>query len=126
MKVRRHKTVNLIIKDGVTANFKKDIEVARRDGNTDPTYVGTLNIYGESETDGTLIANADKGYAAIGGSDEYFNGIINIHSGSVTARGGVHGAGIGAGSEYGLSRGGECERESFSQRQLRSGDRLRF
>lgn len=48
--VLRHKTVNLVIKDGVTLTCNKGIEVARRDGDIDPTYQGTLNIYGETES----------------------------------------------------------------------------
>ena len=45
----RHKTVNLVLRDGVTLTCSKGIRVARRDGDVDPTYVSTLNIYGESE-----------------------------------------------------------------------------
>jgi len=47
LEVLRHKTVNLVLRDGVTLTCSKGIRVARRDGDVDPTYVGTLNIYGE-------------------------------------------------------------------------------
>ena len=97
--VRRHKTVNLVIKDGVTLTCNKGIEVARRDGENDSDYYGgILNIYGESETGGKLVAKADENYAGIGGHSEYFCGKINIYSGEVEATGGKYGAGIGTGA----------------------------
>lgn len=60
LEVLRHKTVNLVLRDGVTLTCNKGIRVARRDGTEDPTYVGTLNIYGESENGGTLVAYGDE------------------------------------------------------------------
>ena len=83
-------TVNLILLDGDVLSLEKGIYV--RSG-------ATLNIYGQTEGSGKIIAGADEYYAAIGGNDEKLHGEINIHGGTIEATGGKYGAGIGTGDE---------------------------
>ena len=88
-------TVNLVLKDGVTFRCNKGIEVL--DG-------ATLNIYGQTDDSGILIAQAQDSYrAGIGGKQNMGNGTIVIHGGNITATGSSDGAGIGTGDEAGLS-----------------------
>ena len=93
-------TVNLVIKDDVTFQTDKGIEVL--DGST-------LNIYGQKADSGTIIAKAenkdDPGRAGIGGKEDNSNGNIVIHGGTITAAGATEGAGIGAGDEAGAYGG---------------------
>ena len=97
-------TANLILCDGATLTASKGITVGSGQ---------TLNIYAQSEGTGALIAqtestvanNAYGGGAGIGGiyligADDAGSGntgIINIHGGIITARGGYCSAGIGGG-----------------------------
>lgn len=112
-------TVNIILEDGATLNCPKGIAV--NEGST-------LNIYGQKNDSGKIVAGSDKKYAAIGsdketgcgtiniyggtieatsadeaagigGGNKAGNGEINIYGGTVTAKGGKHGAGIGTGNE---------------------------
>ena len=93
-------TVNLVIKDDVTFQTNKGIEVL--DGST-------LNIYGQKADSGTIIAKAenedDPGRAGIGGKEDNSNGNIVIHGGTITAAGATEGAGIGTGDEAGANGG---------------------
>ena len=93
-------TVNLVIKDDVTFQTNKGIEVL--DGST-------LNIYGQKADSGTIIAKAenedDPGRAGIGGKEDNSNGNIVIHGGTITAAGATEGAGIGTGDEAGTAGG---------------------
>ncbi|MBQ0017603.1 MAG: hypothetical protein KBS63_00120 [Clostridiales bacterium] len=87
-------TANLILMDGATLTASKGIAVS--DGNT-------LNIYGQSEGTGSLVAQTggESGVAAIGGN--YYNdgGTTSIHGGTITAKGTDQGAGIGGGGQSG-------------------------
>ncbi|MBP1586659.1 MAG: hypothetical protein ILP17_13340, partial [Lachnospiraceae bacterium] len=61
-----------------------------------------LNIYGQKNGTGKLIAKADEEYqAGIGGNDETGHGQINIYGGTIEATGNDYGAGIGSGDEPG-------------------------
>ena len=90
LSVPAQKDVKLILADGVTINCSKGINVS-----------GVLNIYGQTEDSGKLIAAGGEEQAAIGGNKEYENGHINIYGGIIEATGGEKGAGIGTGSEAG-------------------------
>ena len=75
--------VNLILCDGATLTVQNGIN----------TSGAALNIYGQTQGTGKLVANADYYTAGIGGN----NGSITINSGTVIATGGSDAAGIGGG-----------------------------
>ncbi len=85
-------TSNLILLDGATLTASKGIAVS--DGNT-------LNIYGQSEGTGSLVAQTggEVGVAAVGGNVHQDGGSISIHGVTLTAAGTNQGAGIGGGAE---------------------------
>ena len=89
--------LNLILMDGVTLTCSKGVHVASG---------GILNIYGQKSDTGSLVADADKNYAGIGGNNESGHGIINIYGGNIKATGGEYGAGIGTGNNPGSA---SCE-----------------
>jgi|GEM_PF-4448110 len=78
--------VTLVLEEGKTLTASKGIEVADHNA---------LTIEGP----GSLVANADEGNAAIGGSAHVSYGIITINGGHITATGGKNGAGIGGGTD---------------------------
>ena len=78
--------VTLVLEEGKTLTASKGIEVADHNA---------LTIEGS----GSLVANADEGNAAIGGSAHVSYGIITINGGHITATGGKNGAGIGGGTD---------------------------
>ena len=89
--------INLILADGCTLEIPRGIHVVSN---------ATFTIYGQSnlpEEAGKLIAGsaADLNYAGIGGDSNDPGGrygMINIYGGTVTATGGMRGAGIGGGN----------------------------
>ena len=83
-------TVSMIFCDGYTMTCQKGVSVA---------WGHTLNIFGQKNNTGTLVATGAKCYPGIGGPDETNAGDINIHGGTINATGGSYGAGIGSG-EY--------------------------
>lgn len=84
-------TVSIILADGVTLTCKGGIGV-----DSD----ATLNIYGQSNDSGSLIANASVECAGIGSSVDVPAGIINIYGGTITAEGASGRAGIGGNYSY--------------------------
>lgn len=91
-------TANIILADGATLNCPKGIAVNA--GNT-------LNIYGQTNDTGKLVAGSDSYEAAIGSDDqdddsgENGGGTINIYGGTIKATAGDDSAGIGGGNEAG-------------------------
>ena len=85
-------TANLILADGAKLTVKGGICVEGKNA---------LNIYGQAEGTGELVANNSKSSAGIGGGWGGKGGIITINGGTVTAQGGVSGAGIGGGGNGG-------------------------
>ncbi len=83
-------TANLILEDGYTLTASSGITV--NSGNT-------LNIYGQSNSSGTLTAEASASAAAIGSNNWKSGGTIVINGGKINATGGRYGAGIGGGEE---------------------------
>ncbi len=83
-------TANLILKDGYELTASSGITV--NSGNT-------LNIYGQSNSSGTLTAGASASAAAIGSNNWKSGGTIVINGGIINATGGRYGAGIGGGEE---------------------------
>ena len=86
-------TVHLILCDGKTLTSSSGITV--HEGNT-------LNIYGQAEGTGAIVATASGGnFAGIGteGNDGGAKtlGTVNIHGGYISATGGAWSAGIGGG-----------------------------
>ena len=86
-------TVNLILADGASLRASKGITV--HSGNT-------LNIYGQAGGTGSLTSNAAGGnYAGIGTEANNTGvkvlGTINIHGGTITAKGYDWSAGVGGG-----------------------------
>ncbi|MCD7844482.1 MAG: carbohydrate-binding domain-containing protein, partial [Oscillospiraceae bacterium] len=69
-------TVYLILRDGCTLTAQLGIEV--NEGNT-------LVIYGQSGGSGTVKATTERGYAAIGGGEDYSAGTIIINGGTISA-----------------------------------------
>lgn len=85
-------TVNLILADGCTLELYKRLSVSA--GNE-------LNIYGQIFDTGTLLVNnEDNQYAGIGSGFKENCGTITINGGTVTAVGGVLGAGIGGTEDH--------------------------
>ena len=84
-------TVSIILADGVTLTCNGGIGV-----DSD----ATLNIYGQSNDSGSLIANASVECAGIGSSIDVPAGIINIYGGTITAEGASGRAGIGGNYSY--------------------------
>ncbi len=90
-------TVHLILCDGACLTVTGGITVAS--GNT-------LTIHGQSGGTGKLYAGVGDNdsiepqthVAGIGGEEYGTGGTVNIHGGTVTAKGGFNGAGIGGGS----------------------------
>ncbi len=83
-------TANLILVDGCTLTASSGITV---------NSSATLNIYGQTNNSGKLVAKAATYYqAGIGGSGEnQSSGTIRIDGGTIEATGGDYGAGIGGG-----------------------------
>ncbi|MBQ7597629.1 MAG: InlB B-repeat-containing protein [Clostridia bacterium] len=81
--------VNLILADGATLNATAGITV---------TGSNILNIYGQTDGTGTLVAKSTNG-AGIGGSSYGNSATITINGGVVNATGGRVGAGIGCGQQ---------------------------
>ncbi len=93
--------VHLILKNGVTVNYKKGIGVEKN-------YRG-IAIFAQSldpDVAGTLIATGGTESAGIGSGNETECGMIWIYSGNVIAKGNTYGAGIGGGD---VNRGGFVE-----------------
>lgn len=86
--------VGLILCDGATLNAAGGIVL--ESGNT-------LEIFGQDEQSGTLVAKGASNYAGIGGyvfnSRNYRCGTLNINGGVIKATGGDFSAGIGGGGE---------------------------
>jgi len=85
-------TANLILCDGATLTLNNGISV--NNGNT-------LNIYGQSEGTGSIVATTiSKRTACIGGNEDRACGTISIHGGTITATGPTttSGPGIGGGN----------------------------
>ncbi len=98
--------VTLVLDAGTTLTLPKGIEVPE---GSSPTILG----------EGTLVANADGGDAAIGaGSCRDSYGAITIEGGTIVATGGACGAGIGGGGipgqNDGLTGGGDVGRISVT------------
>ena len=81
--------VNLILADGATLNANAGITV---------TGTNILNIYGQTDGTGTLVAKSSNG-AGIGGGAYGNSATITINGGVVNATGGRVGAGIGCGQQ---------------------------
>ena len=79
---------NIILMDGRTLTVTGGIEVAK--GNV-------LNIYGQKNNSGKIIATAGNNAAGIGGGDGIDGGTVTVYGGTVNATGGYNGAGIGGG-----------------------------
>ena len=85
---------NLILADGAKLTVNGGIGVDAQ---------ATLNIYGQSDGTGMLIANGVRYCAGIGGRNPNYHGgygncgTVTINGGVVMATGGSHGAGIGGG-----------------------------
>lgn len=87
--------VNIVLADGCRLNLTEGINVPSN---------STLNIYGQENDSGVLIADAVNNYPAIGATNEYTTcGTISIYGGNITARGASRCAGIGTGNNYGTS-----------------------
>ena len=93
---------NLILCDGATLTAEKGITVAAGE---EGTPGDTLNIYGQTEGTGKLVAmtadniNNEIYYSGIGSENGLkAAGEINIHGGVIEASGGWFGAGIGGGN----------------------------
>ena len=86
-------TVSMIFCDGYTMTCQKGVSVA---------WGHTLNIFGQKNNTGTLVATGTDYGAGIGSPKEINAGDVNIHGGKVTAKGGDGAAGIGSanGSVY--------------------------
>ena len=91
-------SLNIILADGVTLNCPKGIGV---------NAGTTLNIYGQENGTGKIVAGSDSNKAAIGSDDQDDDsgtngaGTINIYGGTVEAASGTDAAGIGGGNEAG-------------------------
>ena len=91
-------TANIILADGATLNCPKGIAVNA--GNT-------LNIYGQTNDTGKIVAGSERYNAAIGSDDqdedsgENGGGTINFYGGTIEATAGSFSAGIGGGNEAG-------------------------
>ena len=79
---------NIVLFDGAEFVAPAGIELA-----TD----NVLNIYGQSNDTGTIIAAAGKDYAGIGSHRETTAGALIVYGGTITSTGGTDGAGIGGG-----------------------------
>ena len=96
LKVKDNAKVNLILCDGIKMACKDNFTVNES---------SELKIWGQKEKGGSLRSEGGhfSGYAAIGGATGHTNGLIEIHSGEVTAQLGGStvlnkGAAIGAGN----------------------------
>ena len=86
LKINKGETCHIVLCDGCDLKVKYIIV----DG-------GTLNIYGQEKGTGKLtILDPGIKYAAIGAHSES-NGVVNIHGGVITVKGGDDAAGIGGG-----------------------------
>jgi hypothetical protein len=86
LKINKGETCHIVLCDGCDLKVKHIIV----DG-------GTLNIYGQEKGTGKLtILDPDIKYAAIGAHSES-KGVVNIHGGVITVKGGDDAAGIGGG-----------------------------
>lgn len=81
-------TVNVIIPDGITLTCSEGIYVPQG---------STLNIYGQENDTGKIIATGNDYNAGIGGNkdEEASSGSVNIFGGTIIASGGSRAAGIG-------------------------------
>lgn len=86
-------TVNLILCDGCTLTAKEGIAV-----NYNSSSPNSLNIYGQEEGTGKLIATGPSFFAGIGGDGSLAGGTITISGGAVMAIGGEYAEGIGNGA----------------------------
>ena len=87
--------VNLVLADGCQLICERGINVPSD---------STLNIYGQENDSGVLVADGVNNNPAIGATNEYTTcGTINIYGGNITARGASRCAGIGTGNDYGTS-----------------------
>ena len=85
--------VHIIVPDNVTMRCTKGIIVVHK-----------LNIYGQQNDEGTLdVTNSTHDCAAIGGSDLFETGDINIFGGTVKAESSDDAAGIGSGEDHGYT-----------------------
>ena len=85
--------VHIIVPNGVNMKCTKGILVIHK-----------LNIYGQQGDEGILdVSNSKNDYAAIGGSDTFDAGEINIFGGTVKAQSSDDAAGIGSGENHGFS-----------------------
>ena len=78
--------VNLILCDGFTLTASKGINLT-----------GSLNIYGQTNDTGKLIATGTDYEAGIGGNNNKAGGTITINGGNIVAKGALYSAGIGGG-----------------------------
>lgn len=85
--ITAYKNVNLILCDGFTLTALKGINLT-----------GSLNIYGQINDTGKLIATGADYSAGIGGSkNNRTSGTLTINGGTIVAKGGLYSAGIGGG-----------------------------